>query len=352
MSVARVYSDGGHIRMANAADHEIWSTERRPVMLLPDEFAIVKTGFNIEFPEFQKRFHYGYARRNNNAQEMAVSILALRPGTYDFPDIDLGALPAGINYLDVRVNLTRTVNPVPMGVVPIPSELPAGKTCHLPGGACEIEKFLNYNRMFWIEPVGGQAILKRRQTVMALFPPYVPHFTTDYLANAFSTGGGDLDYRSPPRQIMGDTGWAPNVDNARRRGGPQAVTTNTSAFQTRSVYTGTITIRPGVIDCVGPGCAVNGGRSLQVTRQPASGWNYQNTPGNYTRWQSRTLTTGVPVGSIIWGNQYVATDCIGPSDTEFYSRDGWIYMRGPLAESFPGNDNLYRIARRRETVIT
>lgn len=353
MTVARVYPDGGHIVMDDASGHEVWSTRRPPVNLLADSDALVLTGFNIEFPEFEKRFHYGYWRgpsgSNPTGLEAAVSILALRPGDYNLPDITVGSVPSGVNYLDVRVNMTRTVNPISMGTTAIPTEFAPGKTTFLPGGSCEVEKFLNFSRLFWFELSGTNVVLKRRQSVQQLRPPFIPQFTTDYLANRFSTGGGDLAQFSPPIAVMQSVGPVLNVDNARRRGGPQAMRTDVENFNTRSVYTGTVTIRPGYINCTGTGCAMNGGRSISVERQPVTEWYYSNT-GVIYQWTARTDPGLGDIGTLMWNNVEVAGG-IGYSETEYAHPDGWIYMRGPLVQSFPTN-NQYRIARRRETVVS
>lgn len=342
--MARVFPQDGHLVMESDTGHVLWSSALRPVNLLPDEFAIVLEDFEIEFPEFEKRFWYGYGRAGpGNSVDGCVSLLSLRPGDYDLPDIDLGALPEGVNYLDVRVNLTRTVSPVGLGTVTMQSEVPAGKTVFLPGGSCNIERFAYYRRVFHIVIEDGHAVLKRRQSVNKLYRPFVPLVTTNYTANGFSTGGGDLANHAPVFAVMEQKSGG-NATNERRRGGNNQCRMDVENFNTRSVYKGTVTIRPGYIECVGEGCAVNGGRTLSVERDPESGWRYSTTPPSYS-WMAQSAG-----GYLNWNAGQLGIG-IASSETEFYHTDGWIYMRGPVQTDFGGGTIAYRIARRRETII-
>lgn len=334
--MARVYPQGGHIIFENDDGHLIWSSELRPVNLLPDEYAITLTDYEIEFPDFAKRWWYGHNSWSGpfSAEDGCTSIMSLRPGDYPLPDINLGPVPTGVNYVDVRVNLTRTVNPANIGDISAPPELAPGQWVHLPGASCMVEAFASYARMFWFEIVSGNLVLKRKQTanrVPGLLAPPQP---------TWQAGGGDSASVSGPYCLMqSKVGTWTSGSPPRALGGSDAcrIDVNHPDFSTRSVYKGAITIRPGLIDCVGDGCAVNGGRTLQVTRQPVSGWNYQITPGNNYVWQGTNIT---------WANQVVEQFREPTSLTEILAADGWIYERGPHVTG-----SQYRVARRRETVI-
>ncbi len=81
-------------------------------------------------------------------------------------DIDVGAAPAGTDYVDVQCNLQRTTTPPTLGGVYVwPIGFLENQWTNLTDGALVVEKFASFARMFWFEIVAGRILLRRKQSV-------------------------------------------------------------------------------------------------------------------------------------------------------------------------------------------
>jgi len=102
---------------------------------------------------------------------------------FTLPDIDVGAAPAGCDYLDVQVNLTRTTAPsIPSaaGAFPVvagkpifesypwPIEIIESQWLDLQDAAIVLERINGMARMLWFEIVSGRVLLRRKQSVASI----------------------------------------------------------------------------------------------------------------------------------------------------------------------------------------
>lgn len=137
--------------------------------------------FTLEYPDFSsKGYSYLYGRATipndplDRAIEICRSLAHVGPEETTLPNVDLGALPAGTDYLETRINLTRTVsppatwgsiNPAAPGAYDWPSEVIAGHWMQLLGNSMIAERGDNWARSFDIVISSGRAVLRRRQSV-------------------------------------------------------------------------------------------------------------------------------------------------------------------------------------------
>lgn len=242
--------DTGAVFVEDTGGRLVWSTERAPVNLLPESDWIVLTGYSISFPDFTKGFYYQYHRAvtappilpSGQDLDFCRTIATIAPSETTLADLNIGTVPAGCNYIDVRVNLTRTKNPDNYLGLPVPSLLPSQEV-PLPGGSALVERCGAWRRMFDVRLSGTSVLLRRRQSSISVPSNQLPSFTSNYTANAWSAGGSTN--ASPAALIQVKGGF--NATNERRRGGSDACSTSTSGVNFSSTYTGTITIRPGYI---------------------------------------------------------------------------------------------------------
>jgi len=88
------------------------------------------------------------------------------PTTRNLPAVALGSIPSGMDYIDVRVRLTRTTTPALMyNSEPPVCMLPQGVWITSPGGSFVTEFFLPLARHFDIVRSGTNIILNRYQSV-------------------------------------------------------------------------------------------------------------------------------------------------------------------------------------------
>lgn len=149
---------------------------------------------------------------------------------YLLDDIPIGAMPDGINFVDVQVNLTRTTTPHSTdafgnvnskafwGIYDWPLEFAEGEWLPLTDASMVVEKQAGFARMFWFEVIDGVLYLRRKQSIGA--------------SGLTDTHGLDFKSTSPP------TG---NLSSAHVNGSGCSGT-NPSDFA--SVFTGDIKIVP------------------------------------------------------------------------------------------------------------
>ncbi len=154
-----------------------FDTAHRAAELVPSA-AIHLTDYSIAYPDLWKGTIYHQTRRTNEffgidyfgcstwlgivEQEWGPD----RPSPNTLPDAVLGTVPAGTDYLEVWVNLQRTLDPVGLFVSEsLKTYIAAGEWVELQGGSCLIEGTGPIRRLFEIRLDGTNAILRRRQSV-------------------------------------------------------------------------------------------------------------------------------------------------------------------------------------------
>jgi len=189
--------------------------------------------FTLSFPDFASkgyRYLYGSQRYNggNTRDEECRTLGTVNPEERTLPNIDLGALPAGTDFLETRIKLTRTLSPPKMwwsgypanaGLYDWPSEIIAGQWMPLLGNSMIAERGDNWARLFEIVIASGRAVLRRRQTVGTL------GFTSCQIQHQWIQGDPDVN----PRKL--------------REGDPYACS-NVNTTNYASTYTGVLEITP------------------------------------------------------------------------------------------------------------
>lgn len=273
----------GHIIVEDSDNNLKWSSDRPPVNLLPQN-SWVTTSATISFPDFSKFVNYAYQRvspSSGNPPPWALSgsgdacqtVTMIDPlQEWNGPDIILGSVPTGTNYIDVRVNLSQSKAPYPFldqNVIPL---IAPGQWVHLPGGSGLIEATTIWRRLFTVVLSGTQIILKRKQSTSA-----IPANATSRYGGIYSNASVNGDaYLTSDRAGWG---WMPNGSSgwqgSQRNGHPASLiaigqfgsnsgatiptsgakhptrerrcSTDNSNHDFSSTYSGTITIRPGYI---------------------------------------------------------------------------------------------------------
>lgn len=280
---------------ASRDGHIVFDTNHKSVNLFPDAYNITRTvaGGNpitIEFPELLKanayfRFGEGFYSGGRTACRSYTTLLYQEWGP-DFPNADdwwfpgnpgepgqpnltsnfrnlpqtyIGSVPAGTDYIDVRVRLSNTVVPSPIMEVPIFPILQTDQWTNLPGGSCPIELRSPLSRLFEFKRVGNDVYLRRYQSVYrGQQIPWIPGNNDDrtsgwtygasaantaaYLPSTISSGGSmKIDLGRLAYQLE----YKPDDTNGnKRRFGTNACSlVDTSNY--RSVWSGDLIIRPG-----------------------------------------------------------------------------------------------------------
>lgn len=164
--------------MTITKDGRIVFDTARPLMNLVPSAAIELTGYDIEFPDLHQGVIYHQHRETpiiGTDRFGCMSFAGLieqewgpaESSPYTIADVVLGAVPDGTDYLDVRVNLTNTVVPAGWFDLTMRSNIPSGQWVKLDGGSCLIEGFPGLRRLFEIIIDGGNAVLRRYQSVTA-----------------------------------------------------------------------------------------------------------------------------------------------------------------------------------------
>lgn len=254
--MGRVYNNPatGLIAVEDTDGHIVWNTERAPVNLLPESAWIVLDDYQISFPDLQKRWAYGYGRWDSplgNVQYNACETwVTLAPGEWgpgrqhNISGIVLGTVPAGCNYIDVRVRMSRTKDPTNFVGLPVPSLLPPQETL-LQGGSCLVESCGGWRRLFEIVLQGQNIVLNRYQSTHS--EAFSGGWVTGNLTGGWSNGGGSgsdtarFAARIEQKASVAVSSWQ------HARNGSDQCSRNVNSVDFSSTYTGTITIRPGYI---------------------------------------------------------------------------------------------------------
>lgn len=176
------------------------------------------------------------------------------PSPNTLPDILLGTVPPGTDFLDVQVDLTRTTNPSNIFGDPIkPYILGSGKVINAWGGSCFLERCYPLTRGFEIVLVpnvnpllAGSVYLRRFQSIAK------PNISWSGSNNPADSGVYTWgSQKGVPVSLIDYIAFYTRLDPSHvfinQRGGPSGITTADTTDYT-SVYSGIITITPGFFD--------------------------------------------------------------------------------------------------------
>lgn len=166
--------EGGHI-VAVENGRVALTTEAPMLNLIPDA-AIDLVNYEIEFPSFWFGLAYLQGADSGGGGvegcttlsalvEQEWGPLAASPNT--LTNAIIGTVPVGTDYLDVRINVNRTVNPSAILGLPFVPAIPPNTWIKLEGGSCVPEKQSGVARLFEIVLDGTNVVLKRYQSVRA-----------------------------------------------------------------------------------------------------------------------------------------------------------------------------------------
>ncbi|HWJ88504.1 MAG TPA: hypothetical protein VNS12_10570 [Pelagibacterium sp.] len=287
--MGKVYNNPatGHIFVEGSGGETRWSSEFPPVNLLP-EADWVDTSLSVAFPDFSKFVNYSHNRwfnppswpgtgpwRPSTSQDTCVSLTMIEPENRVLGPTTIGTIPAGANYIDVRVRLNRTKAPYNFRDQGVPPLIP-NEWVSLPGGSCLVEATEIWRRSFDIVLTGNEVQLIRRQSVIDPGPE--PTTGTPPQRNGWlpRSGAGSDPWGQSSYQGWG---WISgnNFAGTYRKGHPAALiqhkppsangglggdtpqyggkhprrfnacSINNSAHDFSSTYTGQIVIRPGYL---------------------------------------------------------------------------------------------------------
>lgn len=242
--------------------------------LIPDA-SFTLSGYDISFPDFWSGIIYHQTRQGPDAFGNSrfgcstwVGIVHQEwgPGEaspHNLPDIVLGTVPTGTDYLDCWVNLTRTVNPANIFDLQLAGNFPQGQWVKLEGGSCQIEIGAGVSRLFEIVLSGTNVLLRRYQSTSEggnASPPVLRNTPGAALGNEvfyFPGTNAPVQASSPARYAL----YGQKIDEktsipspTHRPSGYEAgsasnvpCSTSKSGISYASTWTGTIRVTPGRI---------------------------------------------------------------------------------------------------------
>lgn len=243
-----VFNDGSEIYHTEGSDI-VWSTTRRPALLLPDE-AVTLTNFDIAFPDFDKSNAYGFDIGSDifgGTVTSCASYASIDPQEWDSGLTDVCDLPSSANYFEVEVVLSRIVDPSNYLGKAIPKLLKEGQPSQLDGAAALLEQVGPIARLVRFEKSGATVKMRRKQSVTDAGNQgiWTPGNATEYPGGGWREGwtyGGSPS--AWPAYLIQTKGPSGAIDK-RRNGGNACSLSDTSDYA--STWRGTVIITPGYI---------------------------------------------------------------------------------------------------------
>jgi hypothetical protein len=245
-----VFNSGGDIVHSDGSDI-VWSTTRRPALLLPDE-AVTLINFDFAYPDFSKSNAYGFDIGTDGfgaTRTSCASYASINPQEWDSGLSFVCNLPASANYFEVEVLLTRIVEPSTFLGEPIPKALKEGQKVLLDGGSAIIERIGPIVRLFRFEKSGAAVYLRRKQSVTDAgnqgiwTPGNAVYSGSGGKLEGFTYGGSPNAWPAYLLQAKGPGG---SIHKERGAGADSCSLTDTSDFA--STWRGTVIITPGYIE--------------------------------------------------------------------------------------------------------
>lgn len=160
-----VFRSGGQIFHTEGA-RTVWSTTRRPVLLLPAQKVTIPS-LDLSWPHLTTANAYGYSAISSGGftSYSAASFITMVPQEWDTGLLPIATIPAGCNYFQVDVNFNRIATPTGYMGTTIPMLLPAGQWQTLDGASATAERIGPFARIFRFERVGTTIYLRLKQSV-------------------------------------------------------------------------------------------------------------------------------------------------------------------------------------------
>lgn len=162
-------ADSGRVYVVDD-DKVTFDTNLKSVNLMPSA-AISMTGYSMVFPDLVKRNGYYYDASSASLTASCTSFITMilqewGPGLAgNIPEVVLGTVPAGTDYLDVRVRLVRTDPPSNILTSPILVLPEENEWFYCLGGSCPLETKSFFSRMFEVVISGSNVVLRKYQSV-------------------------------------------------------------------------------------------------------------------------------------------------------------------------------------------
>jgi len=262
------YADNDEFRVIRN-DRVAFDTTAPNVTLLPPSSAIVQTR-NITFPNLVQAPAYrqnaqtfgGFTTTHCESwngllpQEWGWSepdVSPVYPSTSpiqrNLPQELIGTVPAGTNYIDVKIRLTRTVTPPTFLTISPPIMwAPSGQWIQLRGGSCPMEYFAPLVRLCEFVLDGTSIYLRRYQSVRANDFPMnqtggnaYNEWYTQYYGNYANANV----LRSIPCVLLDTKGFDGNGNKLPSWGTSPTNSCTWYTIDYSSVYSADIEIRPG-----------------------------------------------------------------------------------------------------------
>jgi hypothetical protein len=231
----------------------------------PDKITLTAT--TITFPDLVKSNMYywngNHPDASHNTEQAAVFISFPKQewnkdaaSPYTLPDILVGTAPAGTDYLDLQVNLTRTTNPTAILGDTVKPLIPAGYTVNCLGGSCLLEHCAPLVRGFAVllgdTNLDGTINVYLRRYQSTRRDNRISGISTGWSSANSSSDGDRFTYGANGKGIAiylaqqygPTTVFDPSQTFTHQRGGSNGLSL-TDATNFTSVYTGDLIITPG-----------------------------------------------------------------------------------------------------------
>lgn len=262
--MGHAYPTGGHIRFEDDSGRRVWSTDGRPVNLLP-EATWQTINVSVAFPDFVKGNAYGYAEEEDpifgGTNIVTAVITTILPqewgpgvsGGQNLPAQVLGTVAAG-NYIDVRATLSRTKAPsnfidISLGGFSggeVLNMVPAQQSL-LRGGSCLCESTYIWRRLFDVGLSGNQIVLNRYQSVWNSGADTMPwaNGNNPQIRSRWTYGGPSGANRAHPAYLERSRRAYYSLPQQYRGGSNALSLSDTSDYS--ATWGGTLLIRPGYL---------------------------------------------------------------------------------------------------------
>lgn len=222
--------------------------------LIPDS-AFTVTGYTFSWPTLSQITYYAW--RNYGVGTYACdSYAAMQAQEYgpgranNLPEATIGTVPTGTDYLDILVNINRTLSPSGFMDLSMRTDMPQGQWVKLEGGSCLIEFMNGFRRTFEIILDGTDVKVRRYQSVTANGPLSGVFPFSNASAGSLPSRVGLIGGSGPAIFGALKSSGGPSAQNHRPAGGgelnPQA-SCSQAAINYASTWVGNILVVPGRI---------------------------------------------------------------------------------------------------------
>lgn len=244
---------------------------RAPMHILVPDAKIVLTGYSISFPDLWRGVVYyqgaqafpGPPAQTYHNCHTWVGLVGQEWGPTEsapnnLPDLAVGTVPDGTNFLEIWVKLSRTVNPANMLDLALAGNFPEGLWVKLDGYSCTVEEFSGVARLFEFVLSGTTVYLRRYQSVnddgMNISPPIQRNTGTAFAGSKFFFFPGTNAPQSSRYALLGAKidEMPQQTSPTHRPSGYEAGSSNnvpcsmdTTGISYASTWTGDIIIMPG-----------------------------------------------------------------------------------------------------------